>query len=191
MKATLGEAPPRTTRRGPSRSSGTACGRSRSARPGGSAAVADAPRHHQRSTRRSAAIALELEGGARRCSTASWSPTTRRAGRASSGCRGGCTSPPRPRSASAAVDVPVTFVIFDLLHLDGESLLDVPYEERRERLDGARARRRELADARLTTAATAPAMLDAEQGAGAGGRSSPSGSLRPTGPASAAATGSR
>lgn len=33
-------------------------------------------------------------------------------------------------------DVPVTFVIFDLLHLDGESLIELPYEERRERLDG-------------------------------------------------------
>ncbi len=31
-------------------------------------------------------------------------------------------------------DVPVTYVIFDLLHLDGESLLALPYEERRERL---------------------------------------------------------
>jgi len=32
-------------------------------------------------------------------------------------------------------DVPVTFVIFDLLHLDGESLLALPYAERRERLE--------------------------------------------------------
>ena len=33
-------------------------------------------------------------------------------------------------------DVPVTFVAFDLLHHDGHSLLDLPYEERRERLSG-------------------------------------------------------
>ena len=33
-------------------------------------------------------------------------------------------------------DVPVTYVIFDLLHLDGESLLGLPYEERREQLAG-------------------------------------------------------
>jgi bifunctional non-homologous end joining protein LigD len=33
-------------------------------------------------------------------------------------------------------DVPVTYVIFDVLHLDGESLIDLPYEERRERLEG-------------------------------------------------------
>lgn len=31
--------------------------------------------------------------------------------------------------------VPVTFVCFDLLHLDGRSLLDQPYRDRRERLD--------------------------------------------------------
>lgn len=31
--------------------------------------------------------------------------------------------------------VPVTYVAFDLLHLDGESLLELPYEERRARLD--------------------------------------------------------
>ena len=33
-------------------------------------------------------------------------------------------------------EVPVTYVIFDLLHLDGESLIEAPYEERRERLAG-------------------------------------------------------
>ena len=56
-----------------------------------------------------------------------------RAGRASSDCSGGSTSPRRPRSA-APQSTPVTFVVFDVLHLDGRSLLDVPYEERRERL---------------------------------------------------------
>jgi bifunctional non-homologous end joining protein LigD len=34
-----------------------------------------------------------------------------------------------------AKSVPATFVAFDLLYLDGHSLLDVPYEERRERLE--------------------------------------------------------
>lgn len=33
-------------------------------------------------------------------------------------------------------EVPVTYVVFDLLHLDGESLLGLPYAERRERLEG-------------------------------------------------------
>jgi bifunctional non-homologous end joining protein LigD len=32
-------------------------------------------------------------------------------------------------------DVPVTYVIFDLLYYDGELLLDLPYEERRSRLE--------------------------------------------------------
>jgi bifunctional non-homologous end joining protein LigD len=31
--------------------------------------------------------------------------------------------------------VPATFVAFDLIHLDGHSLMDLPYEERRERLE--------------------------------------------------------
>ena len=36
--------------------------------------------------------------------------------------------------AGAAADVPVAFVIFDLLWLDGRSLLDIPLRERREQL---------------------------------------------------------
>jgi bifunctional non-homologous end joining protein LigD len=32
-------------------------------------------------------------------------------------------------------DVPATYLIFDLLHLDGRSLVDLPYTERRERLE--------------------------------------------------------
>ncbi len=33
-------------------------------------------------------------------------------------------------------DVPVTYMIFDLLYIDGHSLMQLPYEERRERLEG-------------------------------------------------------
>jgi bifunctional non-homologous end joining protein LigD len=33
-------------------------------------------------------------------------------------------------------DCPVTYLIFDLLYLDGRSLVDLPYTERRERLEG-------------------------------------------------------
>jgi bifunctional non-homologous end joining protein LigD len=44
------------------------------------------------------------------------------------------------RSAEAArllaAEYPVTYLIFDLLHLDGRPLLDVPYHERRALLDG-------------------------------------------------------
>src|SRR5688500_15886721 len=35
-----------------------------------------------------------------------------------------------------AVEVPVNFVAFDLLHLDGESIVGEPYERRRELLAG-------------------------------------------------------
>ncbi|MGO9195907.1 MAG: non-homologous end-joining DNA ligase [Acidimicrobiales bacterium] len=39
------------------------------------------------------------------------------------------------KAARLAEDKPVTFILFDLLYLDGESLLDLPYDERRRRLD--------------------------------------------------------
>jgi bifunctional non-homologous end joining protein LigD len=42
------------------------------------------------------------------------------------------TGPEVPRLAAAA---PVTYLVFDLLAWDGESLLDLPYAQRRERLD--------------------------------------------------------
>jgi bifunctional non-homologous end joining protein LigD len=37
-----------------------------------------------------------------------------------------------------AAEVPVTYVIFDLLHLDGHSLIALPYDERRARLEALR-----------------------------------------------------
>ena len=43
------------------------------------------------------------------------------------------TGPEVPRLAA---EKPVTYLVFDLLALDGEDLLDRPYAERRERLDG-------------------------------------------------------
>jgi bifunctional non-homologous end joining protein LigD len=42
------------------------------------------------------------------------------------------TGPEVPRMAA---EKPVTYLVFDLLALDGEDLLDLPYEERRARLD--------------------------------------------------------
>ena len=48
--------------------------------------------------------------------------------------RMGLTKPEVIRRRMA--EVPVTYVIFDLLWLDGESLLEVPYERRRELLSG-------------------------------------------------------
>jgi bifunctional non-homologous end joining protein LigD len=41
----------------------------------------------------------------------------------------------RAQVARRAREVPVTYVAFDLLHLDGRSLLDLPYRDRRRQLD--------------------------------------------------------
>ncbi len=53
------------------------------------------------------------------CSTARSSPSTRRAGRASSGSSRACTWPRTPRCRRRMRDIPATYVIFDLLYLDG------------------------------------------------------------------------
>ncbi len=49
--------------------------------------------------------------------------------------------------------MPATFVAFDLLFLDGHSLLDLPYEERRERLEELDLNGAELAHAAFATRA--------------------------------------
>ena len=49
-------------------------------------------------------------------------------------CSAACTSPPRAPVRRLARELPVTYVIFDLLWLDGHSLMELPYAERRERL---------------------------------------------------------
>ena len=48
-------------------------------------------------------------------------------------------------------ETPVTYVIFDLLHLDGRTLFDLPYEAASRGARVARARRPELADARVSS----------------------------------------
>ena len=96
----------------------------------------------------------------------------------------------RRRSAGCARDCPVTYVAFDLLHLDGRSLLELPYEQRRDAARRARARRARLAHARATTAATARRC--SRRRASRGWRaSSPSASTAATSRAAAAARGSR
>ena len=60
------------------------------------------------------------------------------------------------------------YAIFDLLYLDGRSLIELPYEQRRARLEAARARRPRLASAgRAPGRGVAPAR--GHQGAGARG----------------------
>ena len=70
-----------------------------------------------------------------RCSTARSSRSTSTAGRASSCCNAACTCA-TPRALRVLVhEVPVAFMIFDLLWLDGELLTDLPYTERRGALE--------------------------------------------------------
>ena len=47
----------------------------------------------------------------------------------------------RGAGAKAETATPVTYMIFDLLWLDGHSLMALPYASRRERLQGLDARR--------------------------------------------------
>jgi bifunctional non-homologous end joining protein LigD len=62
----------------------------------------------------------------------------------------------------AVLDGRETYLIFDVPHLDGRPLLDVPYRERRERLDGL-----DLAGARWQTAPWFPGDGDAVRAAAA------------------------
>ncbi len=88
----------------------------------------------------------------------------------------------------AARGAPVTYVIFDLLHRDGRSLLGDSYEERRAQLDALDRSTAPTGASPPTTAATAARCWRRRASRGWRG-SSPSGSTRPTSPAAAAAPG--
>ena len=51
-------------------------------------------------------------------------------GQASRRCSGACTSPAGRRRERLTADTPVTYMAFDLLWLDGHSLMGLPYSER-------------------------------------------------------------
>ena len=69
-------------------------------------------------------------------------------GRASSGSSRACTSASDSAVRRRMRDVPVTYVAFDLLWLEGHSTLALPYRDRRRLLAEPRARGPELAHAR-------------------------------------------
>ena len=77
----------------------------------------------------------------------------------------------RERSAKRlAKESPVAYVVFDLLWLDGHSLMDLPYAERRERLERAGARRRRTGRRPSTSSATARDAAGGDPAAGPRGR---------------------
>ena len=87
-------------------------------------------------------------------------------------------------------DIPATYVIFDLLYLDGHSAMRLPYEERRELLEALELERPGVAHARLP-----PRRGDARcwrpRRTSASRASSPRSSTARTRPARAPRTGSR
>ena len=85
--------------------------------------------------------------------------------------------PSRVRRLAEAV--PVTYMIFDLMHLDGHSALEIPYAERRRLLEGLRAGRAALGDAASESGGGA-AVLKAAREAGSRA-SSPNASTARTG----------
>ena len=60
------------------------------------------------------------------CSTARSSRSTTAGGRASSCCSAACTSRASRRSAGSRASVPVTYMLFDVLWLDGHSTMELP-----------------------------------------------------------------
>ena len=59
------------------------------------------------------------------------SPSTTKGDRASAACNIGCTWGAPPKCAGRAEEVPISYVVFDLLHLDGHDVTPLPYTERR------------------------------------------------------------
>ena len=102
--------------------------------PGRAALRVAQPARHHRSRIPSCRGSTARSRTTRRCSTARSSRSTRTAGRRSGACSSGCTSPPRARRGGWRRRRPVVYVVFDLLWLDGHSLMELPYEERRARL---------------------------------------------------------
>ena len=110
---------------------------------------ADQPQRarHHRALPGAAAARPRRSAPARRCSTAR-SSRSRTAGPSFQRLQSRMHLASEAQVRRMAERQPVVYVIFDLLHLDGRSLLAQPYEERRARAARARPDRRGLADAR-------------------------------------------
>ena len=89
-----------------------------------------------------------------------------------------------------AAELPVSFVAFDLLWLDGHSLMGLPLAERRELLEALDAATASTGR-RPRSTPTGAALLAATERARPRGRRRQARSTRPTSPAAAAAPGSR
>ena len=88
-------------------------------------------------------------------------------------------------------EAPVTYLLFDVLHLDGRSLLDVPWEERRAALEALELEGPSWRTPGRAAAATARTSLAATTASRGSRGSWPSASARPTSRAGARARGSR
>ena len=142
----LGRAARATTAAGRSRSSGTACARSPLRARRAAPAVAQPQRHHA-ALSRARAPQPRAQLAPRDPRRRDRRLRRRRPARASGRCSGACTSAPSAAARGWPRSTPVTYMIFDLLWLDGHSLMELPYAERRERLaelglDAASAGRR-------------------------------------------------
>ena len=177
-----------TTSTGPSRSSGTACARSAIPSRAGCACTRATCNDITAALSGARAPQPRAEPRTARCSTGRSSPSTTRAGRASARCSGACTWAREATVRRLAKDTPVTYVIFDLLWLDGHSLMDLPYTERRARLaelelgDGGRWR---VPDYVVGHGAQ---LLAATRAAGPRGRHRQAPGLAPTSPGGARAS---
>ena len=154
-----------TTSAGASRSSGTACARSSTARAAACASRAATCATSPRSTR-SCARSAASSARSRPCSTARSSRST------SEGRPDFERLQPRMHvdlgggGAARMADTPVVYMIFDLLYLDGHSTMPLPYTERRELLERARAGRGRTGRRRPTTSGDGKAMLEASASQG-------------------------
>ena len=176
----LRRAPARTTA-GRSRSSGTACARSPTSRAAGCGWTQPQRARHHAALPGAARARARRSARARRCSTARSSRSTPTAAELPAPA---APHAPDLRARGAAAGrsrEPVTYVIFDLLWLDGRSLTGLPYEERRERAGSSSASTGPRGRRRPTTSATARrcSRPRARRGSRA---SSPSGSTARTRP---------